>query len=76
MAYFSSAWYRNGEDLVFYEVDFHDLAYQIATGNHSFKREISNIGWHLIFTTPEYVLKVNIEYDYASKQGSASIQVK
>jgi hypothetical protein len=76
MTYLSSAWYRNGEDIEFYEPEFQDLASLIATGNHSFEREISNLGWHLIFTTTKYILKVNLEYDYASNRGSASIQIK
>lgn len=70
------SWYRNREDLKFYESDVHDLAYNIATGKHEFEREISNLGWHLIFTTPEYVLKVDLDYYTAGKTGSASIQFK
>jgi hypothetical protein len=73
--YLFSAWYRNGEDIVFYDKEFHDLAYQIATGEHLYEFEISNIGWHYFFTTPEYVLKVTWDYDTAGKGGSASIQV-
>ncbi|MBC5774243.1 hypothetical protein H8S95_09230 [Pontibacter sp. KCTC 32443] len=66
-----STWYRNVEDIVFYDEEFNALAYQIATGEHTYEKELSNIGWHYFFTTPEYILKVTWEYDT-----SASIQIK
>ncbi|MBC5995097.1 hypothetical protein [Pontibacter cellulosilyticus] len=61
-AYLHSAFYRNGEDLEFYDKEFQQLAYHIATGPHHFEYTLDNLGWRLTFTTPEYSLKVTIEY--------------
>jgi hypothetical protein len=71
-----SAWFRNGEDIIFYDSDFNDLAYQIATGEHAFSREISNLGWHLHFSTTKHVLEVVYTYDGFGNTGSAQIKLK
>lgn len=60
--YLHSAFYRNGEDIVFYDKEFHELAYQIAMGEHQYRFELSVLGWHLFFTTPNYELEVLLEY--------------
>ncbi|NEM96146.1 hypothetical protein [Pontibacter burrus] len=53
---------RNGEDLVFRDPDFHELAYQIAMGEHTFDLFLTSLGWHLVYTTAEYELEVLLEY--------------
>lgn len=58
VTYLHSAYYRNGEDIVFYEPEFHELAYQIAMNKHTYEFSISNLGWHLHFRTPAYELEI------------------
>jgi hypothetical protein len=73
MTYLSSAWYRNGEDIIFYEPEFHDLAHQIATGEHSYQFEISVLGWHLFFTTATHKLEILYSYEDSGKYGTGKL---
>ncbi|HEY4649775.1 MAG TPA: hypothetical protein VIG72_00090 [Pontibacter sp.] len=73
--YLPSAFYRNGEDLIFYDKEFHEWAYQIAMGPHEFEWSFSTLGFHLHFTTPEYELEVILEYG-PYREGSSQIKLK